>query len=672
MGGTLAPPTADRELGNRMDPHSASESDGGLDTFPKRLLVQARERADGVFLREKDLGIWQSVIWSQALERSRSLALGLAAHGLVRGDKVAIIGDNRPYLYLAMAAVQSIGGVPVPMYQDSIADELQYILEHSEVRFAIVEDQEQVDKVLQAREHVPHIEKIVYHDPRGLRHYDEPGLERYAEVQERGEQYDADNPDFFLDEIAKGAGADLAIMLYTSGTTGKPKGVMLSYNNLIRMSLNGIDYDSLTDRELVLAYLPMAWVGDHLFSYGQAICAGFTVNCPESGATVLSDLREIGPTYFFAPPRIWESILTTVMVRIEDAAAIKRRMFHYFMKVAERAGVRLLDGEPVDFMDRLKYRLGEIFVYGPLRDNLGFSSIRVAYTAGEAIGPEIFSFYRSLGINIKQIYGMTEATVLVCGQRDGEVDADSVGVPMPEVEIRITDDGEVEFRSPGTFIGYFKNEEATKETKTADGWIHSGDAGYFDELGRLRIIDRAKDVGKLVDGTMFAPKFIENKLKFSPYVLEAVTYGDGRDKVAAFINIDLAAVGNWAEKRGLAYTSYTDLAAQSEVYELIAGEIGTVNAALAADPKLAGSQIQRFLILHKELDPDDNELTRTRKVRRRFVAEKYKELIDALYSGVDQIAIEAQVTFEDGREGTVSADLSIRDVAPVAALAEAV
>ncbi|MFP6759535.1 MAG: AMP-binding protein [Alphaproteobacteria bacterium] len=655
-----------------MDPHSASASDGGLDTFPKRLLVQARERANSVFLREKNLGIWQSVTWAQALEQSRSLALGLAAHGLVRGDKVAIIGDNRPYLYLAMAAVQSIGGVPVPMYQDSIADELQYILEHSEVCFAIVEDQEQVDKVLQVREHVPQIKKIVYHDPRGLRHYDEPGLERYAEVQERGKQFDSDNPDFFLDEIAKGEGADLAIMLYTSGTTGKPKGVMLSYNNLIRMSLNGIAYDNLTDREVVLAYLPMAWVGDHLFSYGQAICAGFTVNCPESGATVLSDLREIGPTYFFAPPRIWESILTTVLVRIEDAAAIKRRMFHYFMKVAERAGVRLLDGEPVGFMDRLKYGLGEIFVYGPLRDNLGFSGIRVAYTAGEAIGPEIFSFYRSLGINIKQIYGMTEATVLVCGQRDGEVDADSVGVPMPEVEVRITDDGEVEFRSPGTFIGYFKNDEATKETKTPDGWIHSGDAGYFDDLGRLRIIDRAKDVGKLVDGTMFAPKFIENKLKFSPYVLEAVTYGDGRDKVAAFINIDLAAVGNWAEKRGLAYTSYSDLAAQSAVYDLIAGEIGTVNAALAADPKLAGSQIQRFLILHKELDPDDNELTRTRKVRRRFVAEKYEELIDALYSGADQVAIEARVTFEDGREGTVSADLSIRDVAPVAALAEAV
>jgi long-chain acyl-CoA synthetase len=403
-----------------------------------------------------------------------------------------------------------------------------------------------------------------------------------------------------------------------------------------------------------------------LFSYAQAICAGFTVNCPESAATVLPDLREIGPTYFFAPPRIWENILTSVMVRIEDAAKIKRRLFHYFMKVAERVGMRLLDGEEVSFGDRLLYRLGEILVYGPLKDNLGFSRIRVAYTAGEAIGPEIFSFYRSLGINIKQLYGMTEATALVCGQSDGHVDAESV-----EVEIRISDGGEVQFRSPGTFMGYFKNPEATAETKSDDGWISSGDAGFFDDGGQLHIIDRAKDVGKLTDGTIFAPKYIENKLKFSPYVLEAVVHGDGRDFVSVFINIDLDAVGNWAEKRGLAYTSYTDLAARSEVYDLIAGEIGQVNAGLAADPKLAGSQIRRFLILHKELDPDDNELTRTRKVRRRFVADKYKQLIDALYDGTHHVAIEAKVTFEDGREGVIKATLVIRDLDAVAALAEA-
>ena len=650
---------------------SATADDGALDTLPKRLSEQARTRSDGVFLREKDLGIWLPYTWAQAEKEARSLAMGLAAHGFKRGDKVAIIGDNRPHLYFGVGAVQALGGVPVPMYQDSIADEMQYILDHAEVRFAIVEDQEQVDKILQIREQLPRIEMIVYHDPRGMRHYREPGLEWYEDVQKRGERFDADNPDYYADEIAKGQGSDLAIMLYTSGTTGKPKGVMLSYDNLVRTSLNGMAHDRLTDREEVLAYLPMAWVGDHLFSYAQAICAGFTVNCPESGATVLADLREIGPTYFFAPPRIWENILTSVMVRIEDAAKIKQRLFHYFMGVANRVGVRLLDGEQVSFGDRLLYKLGEFFVYGPLKDNLGFSRIRVAYTAGEAIGPEIFSFYRALGVNIKQIYGMTEATALVCGQSDGHVDAESVGVPMPEVEVRIGDAGEVQFRSPGTFMGYFKNEEATAETKSSDGWISSGDAGYFDEGGQLRIIDRAKDVGKLTDGTMYAPKYIENKLKFSPYVLEAVAHGDSRDYVSVFINIDLDAVGNWAEKRGLAYTSYTDLAARPEVYELIGGEIDQVNAALAGDPKMAGSQIRRFLILHKELDPDDNELTRTRKVRRRFVADKYKDLIGALYDGSSEVKVEAKVTFEDGREGVIKADLAIRDLEPAAALAKA-
>ena len=446
-------------------------------------------------------------------------------------------------------------------------------------------------------------------------------------------------------------GADIAIMLYTSGTTGKPKGVMLSHDNMVHTSINGIRHDTLTENEEVLAYLPMAWVGDHLFSYSQAIVAGFTVNCPESGATVLHDLREIGPSYFFAPPRIWESILTTVMVRIEDAAAPKRAMFRAFMKVAERVGARLLDGAPVGFGDRLLYGLGNLLVYGPLKDNLGFSRIRVAYTAGEAIGPEIFSFYRSLGINIKQIYGMTEATALVCGQRDGEVDPEAVGVAMPGVELRIGGDGEVQFRSPGTFVGYFRNEEATRETRSADGWISSGDAGYFDSNGQLRIIDRAKDVGRLTDGTLFAPKYIENKLKFSQYVLEAVAHGDGRDFVCAFVNIDLEAVGNWAERHGLAYTSYTDLAGKDEVYDLIAREIGSVNAALAADETMRGAQIRRFLILHKQLDPDDNELTRTRKVRRRFVSEKYAELVAALFDGAESVRIEARVTFEDGREG---------------------
>ena len=636
------------------------------DTLPKRLAARAAARPERVFLREKDYGIWQSWTWRAAHGEARALACGLAARGFARGDKMAVIGDNRPCLYLAMAAAQMLGGVPVPIYQDSIAEETLYIVDHAEARFAVVEDQEQVDKLLQIRDRLPRVERIIYHDPRGMRHYDDPALAAYEDALREGRRFAEGNPGFLDAEIARGAGSDIAIMLYTSGTTGKPKGVMLSHDNLIRTSLNGIRHDALTEREEVLAYLPMAWVGDHLFSFSQAIVAGFTVNCPESGATVLADLREIGPTYFFAPPRIWESILTAVSVRIQDSARIKRAMYGAFMKLAERVGARLLDGRPVRATDRLLYALGNLLVYGPLKDSLGFSRIRVAYTAGEAIGPEIFSFYRALGVNIKQIYGMTEATALVCGQRDGDVDPEAVGVAMPEVELRIAGDGEVQFRSPGVFAGYFRNAEATRQTLSEDGWISSGDAGYFGDNGQLRIIDRARDVGKLRDGTLFAPKYIENKLKFSPYILEAVAHGDGRDFVCAFVNIDLEAVGNWAERHGLAYTSYTDLAAKDAVYDLIAREIASANAGLAADRALAATQIRRFLILHKELDPDDNELTRTRKVRRRFVGEKYADLVEALFGDAESARVEARVTFEDGREGTVEATLRIRDLEPAA------
>jgi long-chain acyl-CoA synthetase len=654
-----------------MNDHVEASEQGARDTFPKILLDLAAHRADKVAIREKFLGIWQSHTWAQSLDNVRDLALGLAAHGFARGDKIAIIGDNRPHLYWAVAAAQALGGVPVPIYQDSIVEEMEYVLEHAGVRFVVAEDQEQVDKVLAVRDKVPGIELIVYKDPRGMRHYREPGLEWYEDIQKRGRDFHADKPDYFTDEVAKGRGADLGVMLYTSGTTGRPKGVMLSYDNVIFAAGVGIRHDRLTENEEVVAYLPMAWVGDHLFSYGEALCAGFTVNCPESGETVLQDLREIGPTYYFAPPRVWENILTTVMVRIEDAARVKRWLFHKFMKVAERVGERIMDGRTVGIGDRLLYGLGEILIYGPLKDNLGMSRIRVAYTAGEALGPETFSFYRSLGINIKQVYGMTEATVFVTGQSDGDVRNDTVGGALPGVEIKIGDGGEVMFRSAGMFMGYYKNDEATAEATTEDGWVHTGDAGLIDGDGHLKIIDRAKDVGALTDGTMFAPKYIENKLKFSPFVREAVAHGDARDHVTAFVNIDLDAVGNWAERRSIAYTSYTDLAARPEVYGLIREEVERVNRSLAEDDGLAGAQIRRFLILHKELDPDDNELTRTRKVRRAFVADKYKALIDGLYSDASAVDIEAEVTYEDGRKGTLKATLTIEDVTVTAPTAKA-
>ena len=631
------------------------------DTFPKLLLYNAGRRGERPAVREKDYGIWQSWTWGTVADEVRALACGLAALGFKPGDMLVIVGDNRPQLYWAMVAAQTLGGVPVPVYQDSVAAEIQYVVEHVGARFAVVEDQEQVDKLLEVKDRCPTLEHIIFKNPRGLRHYDQPFVHAYAEVQEQGRGFDADNPDFFDSAVARGKGADLAIILYTSGTTGRAKGVMLSFDNVIITARNGIELEGLTENEEVLAYLPMAWVGDNLFSFAQSYVGGFCVSCPESGDTVLTDLREIGVTYFFAPPRIFENILTQVMIRIADAGWLKRRMFDYFMDHARRVGTRILDGKPVALTDRLLYGIGRWLVYEPLKNVLGFSRIRVAYTAGEAIGPDIFDFYRSLGMNVKQLYGSTEASIFITIQPDGQVKPDTVGVPAKDVEIRIADDGEVMFRSPGVFMGYFKNDEATLEAKTGDGWVHTGDAGFFDADGHLKIIDRAKDVGKVKDNTMFAPKYLENKLKFFPYIKEAVTFGDGRDYVAAFVNIDLDAVGDWAERRNMAYSGYTDLAGQEPVYDLIQECVEKVNRDLAGEPRLADSQIKRFLILHKELDADDGELTRTRKVRRRVIAEKYGALIEALYSDTDHCPVEAMVTFEDGRTGMIKADVRIRE-----------
>jgi len=633
------------------------------DTFPKLLLHNAKVRGDRPAIREKDYGIWQTWTWAQVKDEVLAIAAGLAAQGVTRGDRIAIVGDNRPQLYWSMCAAQCLGAIPVPVYQDSVADEMAYVVDHAEARLAIAEDQEQVDKLLSIRARCPRLATIVYDDPRGLRNYRDDSLVSLAELTRRGRALRDERPGFVEGEIAAGRGSDISTILYTSGTTGQPKGVVLSFDNLIISARNAIAFDNLTEKEEVLAYLPMAWVGDHLFSYAESYVAGFCVSCPESSATVLNDLREIGPTFFFAPPRIFENILTTVMIRMDDAGAFKRWMFRYFMDVAKRAGTKILDRQPVPLGERIIYALGELLVYGPLKNTLGFSRIRLGYTAGEAIGPDIFDFYRSLGMNLKQLYGMTETSVNICMQRDGQIKADTVGVPAPEVEIRIAENGEVLVRSPGVFQGYYKNEAATRETRTPDGWVHTGDAGFFDADGQLKIIDRARDVGRLNDGTLFAPKYIENKLKFFSYIKEAVAFGDGRDYVAAFINIDLAAVGSWAERKGLPYASYQELAAKPEVYALIQGCVEQVNRDLAADPKLSGSQIRRFLILHKELDADDGELTRTRKVRRRIIADRYGPLIEALYAGVDRAHIETKVIFEDGRTGLIRADLAIREAA---------
>ena len=635
---------------------------GAPQSVPALLRRNASEFGSRDAYREKEFGIWQSWTWAETAEEIQSIAFGLMALGADKGDYIAIIGRNRPALYWSMVAAMKIGAIPVPMYQDAVADEMAYVLEHAGARFAICGDQEQVDKVIEVQETVHCIEHIIYQDPRGLRRYDHSKMHSLADVQTEGRAAH----ERFERQLAEREAAvgydDTCVMLYTSGTTGKSKGVVLSNRNVIETARNSSEFDHLRPSEEIVAYLPMAWVGDFIFSIGQAYWTGFCTNCPESPDTMMTDLREIGPTYFFAPPRMFETMLTSVMIRMEDAGRVKRNMFHYFMAHAKRVGPALLDGKPVGVLDRLKYWIGDKLVYGPLKNTLGFTRVRVGYTAGEAIGPEIFDFYRSLGINLKQLYGQTEATVFITQQPDGEVRADTVGVPSPGVEIRIGDNGEIYYRSPGTFVEYYKNPESTADTKDPEGWVATGDAGFIEEAtGHLRIIDRAKDVGKMADGRLFAPKYVENKLKFYPNILEAVVFGAGRDMCTAFINIDLAAVGNWAERNNIAYASYQELAGHRQVLDTIQQHVEEVNKSVAQDPMLSGCQVHRFLVLHKELDADDGELTRTRKVRRKIINEKFEDLVTALYDGSKEIYTETEVTYEDGRKGKITATLEIRD-----------
>jgi long-chain acyl-CoA synthetase len=626
-------------------------------TLPGLLLRNARERGSRPAIREKDRGIWQTWTWREYHDQVRDFALGLDALGFRRGDKLSVIGDNRPRLYWAQIAAQALGGVAVPVYQDSIARELAYVLDHAEVSVIVAEDQEQVDKILSLKAELPALQHVVYDDPRGMTHYGADWLRSFGDVQEAGRRFGREHPGYFEAELGRGQPDDVVMISYTSGTTGNPKGAMLTHRNVIETARVFVQTEDVRPEDEWLCYLPMAWVGDSIYSTVLSLLVGFACNCPESPETVQRDLRELGPTIVLAPPRIWENMLTGVQVRAADATRLKRWVFERFRATAERAETLRADARPVPLGLRLAGAVGEVFVYRPVRDQLGLARARWAYTGGAPLGTDTFRFFRSFGINLKQVYGSTEVSALVSIQPDHEANPVTVGRPCPGIEVKIADRGEVLIRSAGVFKGYFKNEEATREVIEPDGWFHTGDAGFIDARGHLVIIDRAKDVGALADGTPFAPQFIESKLKFSPYIREAVAVGHARPFVAAMIAIDPNTAGNWAERRGIPYTSYMDLSQKPEVRELIREEIRKCNTTLPDAAK-----VRRFLLLTKDLDADDAEITRTRKVRRRHVAEKYAPFIEAFYSGKDEVEVATTITYEDGRQATLQSRVRVEDV----------
>jgi long-chain acyl-CoA synthetase len=626
-------------------------------TIPRLLALQAKTRPDAPAMREKSMGIWRTLSWMEYYRLVSDFALGLAALGFKRDDVLAVIGDNRPRLYAAQLAAQCLGGIPSPLYQDAPAEELAYVLEHAEASIVVAEDQEQVDKIFAIRSRLPKLRLVVYDDTRGMFHYKDEKLHAWDAIVALGREFGAQHAGFLEAEIAKGSPRDVALLCYTSGTTGRPKGAMLSHANLFASAAAFLSQTDLRPEDDWLAYLPMAWIGDALYTLVVQVIVGFACNCPESPETVQRDLRELGPSAFLAAPRIWENLLTQIQVKATDASWLKRRVFEYFRDKAIEAELLRADGKPIPAGLRLQLGAGEFLVFGPVRDQLGLRRARWCLTGGASLGADTFRFFRAFGINLKQVYGSTELGAFVSVQPDAQANPNTVGPPGPGIEVRIAENGEVLVRGANVFGGYFKQEDATREAIDPQGWFHTGDAGFIDPQGHLAIIDRAKDVGKLADGTPFAPQFIENKLKFSPYIGEAISFGNDRDRVTAMIAIALAPVGNWAERQGLAYSGYQDLTQKPEVRTLIRGEIEKCNQGLPD-----ATRVRRFLLLAKDFDADDAEVTRTRKLRRRVIAEKYAPVIEALYGGAAETEIASEISYEDGQRATVRARVAIEDV----------
>ncbi len=626
-------------------------------TLPQYLYAHAQKHPDRVALRERIYGIWQEMTWRQFYEFVKHFALGLHELGLQPEDTVAIIGDNRPEWVIAELAAQSLGSKSVGIYQDSIPPEVEDIAVRADATFIVAEDQEQVDKIIEIWPSLKdRVHKVIYYDPKGLRAYNQPYLMYFHDVVALGKAFEEKHPGWFEERLAQGKATDLAILSTTSGTTARPKLAMLTHKNLLSMAKNLMAVDPLEPDDEYVSFLPLAWIGEQMMTVASGLYIGFKINFPERPETVQHDLREIGPQVMFSPPRIWESLVSQVQVKIEDTTPLKRWFFNWALPIGyEMADTRFAKKKPSLWL-RIKYFLADWLVFQQIKDQLGLRHLKRAYTGGAALGPDVFRFFHALGVNLKQIYGQTEISGIAVLHRDGDIKFQTVGLPIPETEVKIDEEtGEILMRSPAVMVGYYKNPEATREAIDEEGWLHSGDAGYFDEDGHLIVIDRAKDVMTLADGTKFSPQFIENKLKFSPYIREAVVFGGGDlPYVTAFINIDFANVGKWAENRQLPYTTYTDLSQKPQVYALIKEHVRRVNQDLPP-----AARIQRFLLLHKELDADDAELTRTRKVRRRLIRQRYARLIEAMYGDAPTVEVETTIVYQDGTTATIRTDLRI-------------